>query len=218
MSALRRIMAMRREVVCLYDDEDWRDVLERTTGQRSAKGLSVVQSHAVIAELQRLGAKGVSKGPSKDGKTRLSGQYAPKLQALWLSCWNLGLIDDKSDAALNTFAKRQTGLGHGNWIRDPDHAKAVIEALKAMLARGGVKWGNLHPIPGAEWIERPAARVAMAQFRALAGCEAVAGRSFQSWIREATGRAAADLERGEWLSIVTRLGQLVRANRTETST
>jgi hypothetical protein len=213
MSALRRIHAMRREVGLACDD-DWRDVLERTTGQRSAKGLTPVQCDALIAELGRLGAKGRSKGASK-GKMRLSGPYAAKLQALWIACWNLGLIEDRTDAALNAFARRQTGLGHGNWVRDPDHLRAVVEALKAMCARGGVDWGPLHPLPGDEWREAPQARVAMAQYRLAGAHPEVVGRSFLRFAQEVTGQHPRALDRSGWIALTGRLGRIVRSLKSD---
>ena len=206
MTYLAKIHAMRREVG-LMDDEDWRDLLERCTGSRSARGLTLVQSDAVVAELGRLGAKGRAK---RAGRAQLSGPYRTKLQALWVSCWNLGLVADRSDAALNAFARRQTGLGHVNWVREPKHAVAVIEALKAMLERAGVDWGPLHPLPGTEWIELPQARVAMAQFRALAGEPSLAGRSFQQWVRGFTSQPPARLEGGDWIVVTGHLGKLIR--------
>ncbi|MEL6587727.1 MAG: regulatory protein GemA [Pseudomonadota bacterium] len=210
MSALRKIQVMRRQVG-LHDDEDWRDVLERCTGQRSARGLTVQQSTAVITELERLGA---AKAP-RPRKT-LTGPYAAKLQALWITCWNLGLVDCRTDAALNSFAQRQTGLGHANWIRHEEHAVAVIEALKSMATRAGVQWGPLHPMPGNEWLERPEARVAMAQFKLLACHPEIQGQPFQGWVHGHTGSTPRHLNKHGWREVMNKLGQLVRQQKEKT--
>ena len=138
MSALRAIHAKRRVLGYEADEDAWRDILERVTGQRSAKGLTPKQAQAVCDELDRLGA---GKAPSSPARTRLEGPYAKKLQALWLLCWNLGLVESRKDEALAAFAVRQTGLGHASWVREHRDAVAVIEALKAMLERGGGELG-----------------------------------------------------------------------------
>lgn len=214
MSALAKIHAMRREVVGLDDDESWRDVLERVTGGRSAKGLSGQQADAVIAELRRLGARGAparaaSGRPSKGPLKGLSGPYALKLRALWIACWNLGLVDDVSDAALHAFARRQTGLASASWVRHQEHAVAVIEALKAMCARAGVDWGPLGR--GApDWQGAPGARVARAQWRMLGGIAEEPDLGFSEWVQMETKRPVDALDRAGWIAVMTLLGERLR--------
>jgi phage gp16-like protein len=218
-SVLPRIHAMRREVPGLREDEDWRDMLERLTGSRSARGLTAVQATAVVSELKRLGAKGTpsrprqatSNGRSKAASKGLSGTYAPKLQALWIACWNLGLVEDASDAALNTFARRQTGLGHANWIRHHEHARAVIEALKAMTKRAGVYWGPLAALEQ-PWKDKPGARIAVAQWRSLKAAQPdLNAKPFYTWVREETGELVQNLDDAGWIVVMNKLGRMIRA-------
>lgn len=69
---LRRIHAGRK-ALCL-DDDTYRDLLERVTGQRSAADLNAKQRRAVIDDLYRLGFKPKDHrkpAPGGLGKTRL---------------------------------------------------------------------------------------------------------------------------------------------------
>ena len=52
MSALAAIQIKRRKLG--LEDEDWRDIVERVTGQRSTKGLNPKQTRALLGELDRL--------------------------------------------------------------------------------------------------------------------------------------------------------------------
>ncbi|RAI37540.1 hypothetical protein CH338_15800 [Rhodoplanes elegans] len=141
------------------DEAAYRDLLEGETGQRSAKALSTAQAARVIDRLKgfsgqpRSGFKsglpdalpcaaatGAAAG-ARDGTLRLDGAYAAKLRALWISAWDLGLVRDRSDAALLAFVARQTGIVHTRWLRDARDAAAVIEALKSWITReAGVEW------------------------------------------------------------------------------
>lgn len=124
------------------DDDDYRAVLERVTGKRSAADMDDDQRAACVKEFRRLGF-GAAKSPHRG---RLSGPYAGKLQALWLSAWHLGMVRDRRDSALTAFVERQTGIASTRWLRNAYDAQAAIEGLKAWIARpvaqggGGVVW------------------------------------------------------------------------------
>jgi phage gp16-like protein len=121
------------------DDDSYRDFLAAQTGKRSAKSLSKGEAIRVIDGLKAL--SGASGRPEAKGALRLSGPYAGICRALWLSAWHLGLVRDRTDTALVSFVRRQTGLDSLNWLRDPADARKAIEALKAWIARdGGVIW------------------------------------------------------------------------------
>ncbi|MEM7046972.1 MAG: regulatory protein GemA [Pseudomonadota bacterium] len=62
-----------------------------------------------------------------------------KARALWISLYWLGVVDDRSDKALQAFARRQTGIEAAAWVKD---WRAVVEALKAMAMRAGVDWAK----------------------------------------------------------------------------
>lgn len=127
-----------------FDDDTYRDWLERETGKRSCKLLSISQAVKVIDRLKTItnDPRSPREGASSDpAKPDLSGPYAAKLRALWISGWHLGVVRDRRDKALLAFIRRQTGIDHTRWLREPADARKAIEALKSWLAReAGVHW------------------------------------------------------------------------------
>jgi phage gp16-like protein len=133
---LKKIHALRREAG--LDDDSYRDLLQAVTGERSAKAIDVGAAARVIDRLQGLSSNLRS---GVEGAMDLTGPYAGKLRALWISGYHLGVVRDRTDRALCAFLKRQTGIEHTRWLRDAGDARRVIEALKAWLAReAGVEW------------------------------------------------------------------------------
>jgi hypothetical protein len=123
-----------RNIVGLKDDT-WRDFLAREANVSSSKDLSEKQAFHVIARLQAL--------TGDKPRPRMDGRFVPKLRALWIAGYNLGVVRDNSDAALMAFITRQTGVSHTRFLFSFDEANKVITALKKMLARdGGVVWQN----------------------------------------------------------------------------
>ena len=88
--------------------------------------MTVIEHRLCVDEFRRLGFQ---------QKSRLSGPYAGKLQALWLSAYNLGIVRNRDDKALIAFVDRQTGIAHVKWVREAHHASKAIEGLKAWIAR-----------------------------------------------------------------------------------
>lgn len=121
------------------EEDDYRAMLVRVTGKASLKLMTSVE-HGLV--LDALGGRVTVKT-----KRQLDGQYGAKLQALWLSGWNLGVVRDRTDAALLSFVKGQTGIEHTRFLRDANDARKAVEALKKWLARDGrVDW-TAHPDP-----------------------------------------------------------------------
>lgn len=135
MSALALIHIGKKQLN--MEDDDYRALLGRVsaTGQTSAKFLSVDEQQRVIGEMKRLGFKANSRNGT------MTGPYAPKLIAMWLSAYHLGIVRNRHEAALISFVERQTGISHIRWLRDARDAAAAIEALKKWIAReAGVVW------------------------------------------------------------------------------
>ncbi|WP_432769783.1 MAG: regulatory protein GemA [Sphingopyxis sp.] len=131
--AIKMIHVAKRDVG--IEDSDYRAMLERVTGTASLREMSDRQHQAVIGELKRMGFQ------AKPRAGKLAGPYGAKLNALWLSGWNLGVVTNRSEDALIAFVERQTGIAHVNWVRDRADAMKAIEALKKWIAReGGVVW------------------------------------------------------------------------------
>lgn len=110
------------------DEESYRDLVEQVSGQRSARALSLPQLGAVLDRL---------KGGTGRRSTSLPGEaHHRKARALWLSLWQLGVLQEPSEEALNAFCERQTGIARLAWLR-PDQAAALIDALKDWCRREG---------------------------------------------------------------------------------
>lgn len=137
------------------DDDSYRDALRKATGKASASVMTEGERQKALEHFRNLGFKARSTGRRKP----LEGRFAPKLQALWIAGWNLGLVRDRDDRALIAFVKRQTGIDHVRFLRHGQDAIKAIEALKGWLARAG----------GVDWSEHqdPAACVLAAQLRRL---------------------------------------------------
>lgn len=127
---IRALQATRRRAG--ISDEDWRARLGRDAGVSSTKELTSDQAGRLLDELR---------GPRSPVDARMQGPYAQKARALWISAYWLGVVDDRRDAALLAFVRRQTGLEALTWVRDPRDGTRVIEALKDWLAReADVDW------------------------------------------------------------------------------
>ncbi|ARR57209.1 hypothetical protein HY78_15685 [Rhizorhabdus wittichii DC-6] len=115
-------------------DDDYRAVLERITGQRSAARCDAGQLVAVIAEFKRLGFKPMPRAIRRPAPA--SHPIARKARAMWISLHQLGAIADPSERSLEAFCKRQVGVDRLHWA---NHAQGyrLIEALKAIAERHG---------------------------------------------------------------------------------
>lgn len=191
--------------------DDARDLYERQTGKRSLREMSPREQEAVIGELRRMGFRKASSGPRK----RLEGRYAKKLQALWIACWNLGLVRDREDAALLAFVRRQTGIEHVRFLHYPDDARKAIEALKGWMARdGGVVWGTSN---GYDWLKIDAGKIAWAQFRMLLPGATLMGNKVEFYrqvgaiLDDPLPGGLGGLSPAEWRTVMNRLGERVRA-------
>lgn len=197
-------------------EDDARDLYERQTGKRSLRDMSPAQHEAVIGELRRLGFKQASSRSRKG----LEGRFAKKLQALWIAAWNLGLVRDRTDAALIAFVKRQTGIDHVRFVRDADDARRAIEALKGWMERaGGVEWGRSH---GYDWLQHDPGRIAWAQFRRLVpGATLMGNRAdFHRQVGAALGRdvplaGLGALSPADWRTVMNAFGERVRGRTAE---
>lgn len=129
------------------DEESYRDFLEQKAGVRSSKELTVSSAITVIDNLKVLAGQ---KKPEKKaaGALNLSGPYAGICRALWISGYELGVFEDRTDTALTSFVRRQTKLDSLNWVRDWEDARKVIEALKGWIAReANMKWPGRKATP-----------------------------------------------------------------------
>jgi hypothetical protein len=116
------------------DEENYRALLSGRFGVVSTKDLSRAQATSLLDEWN-------GRGPhSRPAAQTVSGRYAGKLRALWLTLYNLGAVENRDDRALIAFVERQTGLSHPRFLIEAKAAAKAIEGLKAMAARESVAW------------------------------------------------------------------------------
>ncbi len=197
----------------ITEDDDKRAVYARVTGKNRLSLMKPAEKDAVLQELRRLGFTPTARRPN--GKLQLTGKFAKKLQALWIGAWNLGLVEERDDAALVAFVKRQTGLDQVRFLHHADDARAVIEALKSWMQREArVMFGNLN---GKEWLGSDGAKIAWAQWRILTpGADIILRKGFDAEVYSIIGRTPVfltDVKGKEWQAVMNELGRRVRARK-----
>lgn len=123
--AIRAIQARRRQIPALAEEETWRDFVERTTGLRSLRHMSVPFLGHI---LDALAAAGASTGPGRSGDRQLG-----KLRALWIGLHEEEATLNASDDALMGWAGRQLG-------RPVDRLDNLSSADKRRLIEGLKCW------------------------------------------------------------------------------
>ncbi|MEO1986621.1 MAG: regulatory protein GemA [Martelella sp.] len=182
------------------DDDARRSIYERVTGKPKLTLMSDSEKQAVADEFKRLGG---DRRP--DGRLKLTGPYAGKLQALWIAAWNLGIVDNRDDAALLAFVKRQTGIDHTRFLANAADAKKAIEALKIWVGReGGVDWSTSRFLP--DWTQVAGYRISQAQAKKLG----LTDRQFSEEIWREAGKYSFSLTRDEWVKVMNSLGKMIR--------
>lgn len=190
------------------DDDTYRQKLVNIVGVPSTKLMTEEQRRMVLSVFRSEGFK-PSMVRRADGRLKLSGRFASKLQALWIAGWNLGIFTNRDDAALEAFVKRQTGLDAIRFCRDAVDARKAIEALKAILTRqGGVNWNSGTSLYAGEFPDL--FRIAYAQHQLIT---APAGHwlVFRELLEKE--KIATDFTKAEWIEIMNILGERIRAKR-----
>lgn len=131
---IRAIQSLRRRIEG-FDEVAYRAKLSADFRVVSTKDLDAAQAGRLIEELKRLAGQGAQVG-KRSPKARAD---APKLQALWMSLYELGAVRSRDDAALIAFVKRMTGKEHPRFLTQPE-ANRCVEALKQWAEREGVSW------------------------------------------------------------------------------
>lgn len=120
------------------EDDDRKAIQLEVTGKASMADMTLAEIGQVLDRLNRDRPGGFGSG--LNDRTHFANRpHVGKIRALWWTLYWLGEVAEPNDAALDAFITRQTGLLS---IRFLDHTRApsVIEALKSMAARAGVRW------------------------------------------------------------------------------
>lgn len=193
------------------DEDTYRAKLSNITGKSSAKDMTEAERQKVLTVFRNEGFEASSRAPQKG----LQGKFAKKLQALWIAGFNLGIINDRTDAALLAFVKRQTGLDHTRFLHYADDARAAIEALKGWLRReAGVMFGNSN---GYDWLEADGAKIAWAQWKILyPDASLMVRKGFDQTVEKCIGEKVAYLaamKPKQWQTVMNELGKHIRARK-----
>ena len=136
---IAKIQIARKDLAMAEDD--YRQILLDETGEVSLKTLDDSQLDKVLARMKRLGFKPIPTARAHPAAHPM----ANKARALWISLFHLGVVRNRSEEALEAFARRQLGCDKLVWARQSD-AYRLIEALKDMAERNG--WSQQgHPNP-----------------------------------------------------------------------
>ncbi|MEX2450930.1 MAG: regulatory protein GemA [Rhodospirillales bacterium] len=117
-----------------WDEALYRAALVTQTGKNSSTKLSDAELQSFYGFMKKNGFK-----PKPSSKKR---EVHAKIVALWAALYDLGVVRNPSDDALNAFVKRLAGVERLPWLTT-DKANPVIEALKSMAEReAAVAWGE----------------------------------------------------------------------------
>lgn len=189
------------------DEDTYRAKLQNITGKSSLREMTEQERQKVLTVFRNEGFK-------PKAARGLTGKYAGKLQALWIAGYNLGLIRDRRDSALEAFVKRQTGLDRARFLHFHDDAKLVIEALKAWLARDGkVVWDKTPQ----SWLVCDGAKIAWAQWKILnPGADLIMRKGFDGEVLRISCSSASSLagvpDRG-WQPVMNAFGERIRSRK-----
>jgi phage gp16-like protein len=195
------------------DDDTYRAKLARITGKQSVKDMTEVERQQVLTVFRNEGFAPVPTARRANGRPKLSGRFAKKLQALWIAGWNLGVVRDRDDAALLAFVKRQTGIDHTRFLTNADDASRAIEALKSWLRReAGVSYGNTN---GYDWLSLDGAKVAWAQWKILTpGTSIMTRKGFDEAVASLSGKIVLqDLTAGDWQKVMNAFGEQIHSRK-----
>ncbi|MEO0872541.1 MAG: regulatory protein GemA [Pseudomonadota bacterium] len=115
-------------------NDDYRQILQDETGHSSAGDCDVAQLERVLSRFKARGWKPLPK--ARGGARPASHPMAKKARALWISLYQLGVVRDPSEKALEAFAKRQLKCEKLAWAKQ-SHGGKLVEALKDMAQRNG---------------------------------------------------------------------------------
>lgn len=171
------------------EDDDYRAMLRAEAGVASAQDLDDAGARRVMLWFDNHGFKrtGTSKGTAADRRP-----IVKKARALWISLHQLDEVTNRSDKALDAFAKNTTGKETLHFCTNGEAGK-VVEALKAWAERVG--W-----TPGS----RPALTLVQVQYERLVANQVAVG----NWVRD---YEALPVNSDRWLtSCAAAMGAAIR--------
>jgi phage gp16-like protein len=119
-------------------DDAYRDMLRLVTGKDSAGDLNQAERVKVLEHLKSKGFADRPKPPKRAGtRPRDESAEASKIRALWLALFQLGEVQDSSEAAMEAYVKRMTGKDALRFVSSHHEVDKVIKTLRAWCERVG---------------------------------------------------------------------------------
>ncbi len=122
------------------DDECYRALLAGACGVESSKDIKTWDQYGrVMAAFARLGfdRSGTAGRNTAEPQDSRNPEWLTEKQEKYIrGLWNL-VAENKSDAALNAFIERITGLAYIEWLKKKNAADVII-ALRRMACRQGI--------------------------------------------------------------------------------
>jgi phage gp16-like protein len=116
------------------DDDTYRAMLLELTGKSSSKDLTDQQLGKLMHHLKKRGFKPKAPVGSGSQRRQANDPESTKIRALWLFLYEIGLVNNPSEAALAAYVKRQTGVDDLHWLNSLQ-CERVIESLKKWAMR-----------------------------------------------------------------------------------
>ncbi|MFM2042097.1 MAG: hypothetical protein RLY86_673 [Pseudomonadota bacterium] len=141
-AALKRVQATRRQLPALADEATWRAFLGlHAGGETSTRAMTEAQLILVHKAMIAAGAPDTS-ATARAGAARVprDDRQARKLQAMWITMAQAGVVRDRRDKALLAWCAGELGmpeLASLRWVSTVEKSM-LIDRLKAYARREGV--------------------------------------------------------------------------------
>lgn len=196
------------------DDDTRRAKCMAIVGKSSTKDMTDPELWKMLQTFEKEGY-GTPKPSRVNGRADqlpFDGKYVPKMRALWIALYNLGVIDDRRDSAIQAFAlgRQVPGLSDIRFIHLHRDGDSVIQGMKAMLNRAGVDFADRKPCP--DYALKRGYKIAVAQWSAL--CPGGA-KDFWSVVTDLVGRDASyrAMTDQEWIVVMNAFGERIRRRK-----
>lgn len=213
MTSLNKIIHGRLKQLGI-DEDDRRAYYLRVVGKDSQTKMTDAEKELVADELGKMISPS-SANAKKPAPRDMDSPYLPKMRAMWIALYNLGAVDDRRDSAIKAWVlgRQVRGIDAVRWIRDAEHARSVVEGMKAIMTRNGVVWSDL---PGApKYKLHHGYKIAVAQWAILHPGKKDSLDRFWDLV---TGIIDApdgyrDLTDRQWIDVMNYFGKQVRAHK-----
>ncbi|MFE8103593.1 regulatory protein GemA [Brenneria goodwinii] len=116
------------------DDETYRQLLITTTDKTSTRDMTASQLDSVLQAMKKRGFKIKPAQKANNARPMDDAPQSRKIRSLWLEMTDMGIIRDRSEAALARWVKRETGIDSLQWLNSAQ-TSVIIERLKQWQRR-----------------------------------------------------------------------------------